>query len=687
MKFYSKIEKFRKTKSLWTSSNLNMKKLKNNYYFNQKYTFSPKNNNINLKGKICFSNNKENQDKYININPFSNYIEFSKSQYYHNRNNSNKFSLYNANNMNNQINTSPNSVNNSNIYSNDSKDKKYIGNIKLSTNNLFEPFYNKNNTIKNKNSSIIKYSNNIVLSKKNLNDKNKYKYFSSNNFSMPKRLNNSQNKNKKNQGYISYYNNKSPNNKNFKKKKISKRIFDKEFKTILNSNGQNMRNEDNLTYKNNTFIDQQILDYLNKNNNEKKNLIKRMRNQKMTLNKNISSEKLLNNKEKKIIDLKNLNSYSYINNNYNCCCSNQNSTLNLLNNSNDDKIGLSYEIILSKKNLNQNMNINNQKNSNISMIYPNDTKNKFKKYPLRISNYNNENINLNNIIENKSLINNQQQLQKNKPNRKDIKILDKNNSYNNNFCNFNVKHICSPRNLKFSHFGAQNLSPSQKKLLKENMNTTDINIKYENIKNNFKFEIGNLTINDNLSVKKNSINMNKKDIISKQKNNKNNSNIIKKSQNISFCNNSNSKNKIEKVIPIDKRINITTKLKKTENNKITNLKKKEERNLRGQNSYKIIHKKNNSLKSNKKLNKIENIKVSNCNINKEIFEDRFRRNVLKNNEKIKENESLNRVSIQSINDSKIMDLASKYIKSEENLDKKAIAEILNAKKENNRQLL
>ena len=45
----------------------------------------------------------------------------------------------------------------------------------------------------------------------------------------------------------------------------------------------------------------------------------------------------------------------------------------------------------------------------------------------------------------------------------------------------------------------------------------------------------------------------------------------------------------------------------------------------------------------------------------------------------KGSESL-RMSVQSINDSKIMEMADKYIVEEENLDKNEIAEILNSKK-------
>ena len=176
-------------------------------------------------------------------------------------------------------------------------------------------------------------------------------------------LNNSQNKNKKNHGYTSFYNDKSLYNKAFKNKITSERINNTEFKTILNPNNENLGNEiDLIDYKNknNTYLDQQILDYLNKNYEEKKNLIKRMRNQKLMLNKSISSKKSLNNNKKKIVNLNNLNnlnSYSYINNNYNyyVCNQNQNSTLNNLNNSNNDRISFNNDISMPKKNSYQNM--------------------------------------------------------------------------------------------------------------------------------------------------------------------------------------------------------------------------------------------------------------------------------------------------------------------------------------------
>ena len=150
-----------------------------------------------------------------------------------------------------------------------------------------------------------------------------------------------------------------------------------------------------------------------------------------------------------------------------------------------------------------------------------------------------------------------------------------------------------------------------------------------------------------------------------------------------FSDNSKSKNNItEKFIPTDKKMNLPSKSEiSKDNNNITNEKMKEKKSFKGKIPFQIMHKKSNSLNYN--INK--KIKKKKLKISTNIIEEKF--NKIKNGKKIsrniekgKDNESL-RVSVQSMNDSKIMELANKYIKSEESLDKNEIREILNTKKD------
>ena len=404
---------------------LYLKNLPENYYFdniNNYTSFSPKVSNSNF-NKICFSNKKEHKENK-NIIVSNNYSNFSKSQYFYNGNENGNYSLYyfkeNRNNSSSNNNSNKQIFNNNSTYY--SKEKKNTAKIKLSNyKNNFNNFYHKNNINNNKNTSIIKYSTNIVSNnKKKLKEKYNYKFLSTNNFSMPKKMDKI-----KNITYASFYNNNNTSfNKDQKNRIFSDRVYNRSYKTILNED----KNETKYG-NNNEILDQQILDYLNKNNEEKKNLIKRMKEQKIFYNKTRDEKYMLNmneignnkenkNKKNKIINLNNLNNYSYVNNNYNYYCSsnNANSTYNNLNSTNNDNSQLfnnytynNYELLISKHNNSSKKRETNMNNSTIKSLYPNYIKNKLKKpmnkkYPLRINNFTNENIDINNIIRNESLL-------------------------------------------------------------------------------------------------------------------------------------------------------------------------------------------------------------------------------------------------------------------------------------------
>ena len=93
----------------------------------------------------------------------------------------------------------------------------------------------------------------------------------------------------KNITYASFYNNNTSFSKDQKNRIFSDRVYNRSYKTILNDD-----NNENKYGNNNEILDQQILDYLNRNNEEKKNLIKKMKNQKIFYNKIRDEKYMLN---------------------------------------------------------------------------------------------------------------------------------------------------------------------------------------------------------------------------------------------------------------------------------------------------------------------------------------------------------------------------------------------------------
>ena len=650
----------------------------------KKYSITPKElkNNINHES---FFHNKEIQNK----SAYSNYINLNKSQFYYYGDDIGNISSFKINNFNNSMYVNNKSKSNS-------KDKKYIVRIKLSNNRSIPNFYHKINPNNNENNPfIIAYSNNNIPNngKKIFSEKDRFKHYSYKNIRIPNKLNNNQNLLRTN--YFSHKNFKNPN-----KEIITDKIYD-----IRYRNSPNQKKE--INYINTKLIDQQILEYLNGNLNEKENIIKKMKSQRIEYNK-ININPNINNKDK-IINLNNLNNYSYINNNYNYYCSNSSNNTNhnsLFSRSNNYEYNnLNY----TYNNINDYYSIPFQeKNRNKNNLYSNYLKKRVKRfenknYPLRI-NYSNENINMENIKDSEPTNSKNEEKTKNLKSSRTSNNLIKIDYFNQNYYD-NSNGILSPDTYKIPiAVPKKSLSPSKTICNKIDRNIIG-NIKYKNVNKNNKNIVvdhydtdrtlsSNYTLNGGYSMKKMYKNKKYKNKISKNviNNKKLNKNIIQKSLNLFFKNeNENTMN--EKIFTNNNVLNIneskknSTKDKKGKIAKIPSCINHKNKNLVTYNS-----KNNNTIKSNKSnvsnvsniSNKSKKLKVTSNVINEQFNKDKKEKKEKKESgHSEKESESL-RFSVQSMNDSKMMELANKMI-ADENLNKEEIIEILNSKKENNKE--
>ena len=419
---------------------------------------------------------------------------------------------------------------------------------------------------------------------------------------------------------------------------------------------------------NNKSIDLQIFDYVKKNSDDKENIHKKISNQslsKMNNNKSMDSKRLLNNNinsniihinNGKIINLSNLSNFSYATEKYDCYYENKRATPNI--NADNNKIYNTYKNKNIKTNINnytnkkkplieENINKNLNKTSNINSIlftkkYP---KKDINKYPLRI-NYTDEN--LGSALENESL----------------LEFIDKENG--NDFS-----------------------SKKDSRIIKKN----------HKIKNNYEIN-KNILKNDNSNINRNK-HYYISEKVSSNDNNRNksltkaNRNIIQKNYNLFFSGDNNMYDNIK--------------------NGQKKIKKKESNNISKKNSFTTIHDslsfnpkktyKNNThileIKNNERLmipkngnhNKVNSMnennfmeqkidrtyKISSHVVDEQFYKDNFSEKEINSSD----DENVLRMSIQSLNDSKIMEIANRYITDEENLDKNEIIEILNSKKDKN----
>ena len=510
---------------------------------NKKYNFSSSTGHSKLNSKISnvkiqnFIINKENSNLY------SNFINLNKSEYFFNGNEIGSFSSYDLNNK--------NPTKNIISVKNGTNNKKYVVKIKLYGNKMYSD----------------EADNNSKKYKKYTNKENKYKTLWKNNYSyknitMPFDIDNKTN----------YFSDKIP--------KLSKnyglntdRIYHRDYEQTLNPTMKF-----NITQDNNRIMnDQEILDYLNTNNTEKKNLIKKILNNKLGYNKQINGIKKIPNK--KNIHLNSSKSYSYINNNYNYFYDNQTSPSYIVNNK--DARSFKYfedngnsRIIFDKKNLLRPCG------SNEIISY--------REYKKGEKSQNSNSFSLNQT--------------------KKLK-----NTYS-----YNPKGISAQNN---------NLNPIHKKIDRiKNINNKGIRIIPLNNKNRLK----NSNSSNQINLKQKQINANK------------------------------NKVKISKENEIKNNIDKNDDDKKIRKVRITNYIKDRKVNSIGMNSN-IEDKKEN-------INKLYRI---NKTINEQFNERKKDSHSEKDNLEI---------SVQSMNDSKIMELARNYMTNEDNLNRNEINKILNCKK-------
>ena len=626
---------------------------------NNNFTFSP-HSNFTISTKECFSNS----GKSLNKSAFSNYINLNKSQYYYNGNKIRNISSFKINNYNNSMYIKNNIKDNS-------KNKKSIVKIRLSNNNIIPDFYFKNFNVNNQNSNLVEYSNNAIINKHNkiISEKNRYKhYYSYKNLTIPNKLNSSNNL-QKNNCYI-YKNLKNQENENITERNYN--YEDKDFQIIKNQKEYD---------SNSRLIDEQILDYLNKNGTEKENLIKKMEKQKIYLKK--SNKK---NKEN-IINLNKLNNYSYVNNNYNYYCTNGQYSTYDSNNINNKNLKYYHNytnnnIILKKSQIKNTIYSNYQKKQ--------VEKEEHKKYPVRI-NYTNENINIENIFDNEPILNKTNEKTKNIPSHCKFKNLNKIDYYSPNLYDINYNNsIYSSSRSKIPTPTTKITLSKRNKLYNENARNT-VNIIYKSYNSNNIMNdhydtdrtlSSNYTLNGiNVVEKKHKPNKYKNKISKSIGNKQINRNIIQKSLDLFFNNQRTNKNE-QKIISLNERINKS--MRENGNNKNDKLNKKEKKEKIKKIPSGLNQKKNrtsnhdmNKNNNNKKIHNLNKLKVSSNVIN-----EQFNKNGKRESISEKESES-SRFSVQSMNDSKLMELASKYITDEE-LNREEIIDILNSKKENNK---
>ena len=498
------------------------------------------------------------------------------------------------------------------------------------------------------------------------------------NFTNRRQMQRSFNNNNYNNNSLNYNNNRPILNKSCKKDRVNERSHNKDYKykKMISPNTDSINNNMSLNdfvinkpYNiNNKSIDLQIFDYVKKNSDDKENINKKISNQslsKMNNNKSMDSKRLLNNNinsniihinNGKIINLSNLSNFSYATEKYDCYYENKRATPNI--NANNNKKYNTYKNKNIKTNINnytnkkkplieENINKNLNKTSNINSIlftkkYP---KKDINKYPLRI-NYTDEN--LGSALENESL----------------LEFIDKENG--NDFS-----------------------SKKDSRIIKKN----------HKIKNNYEIN-KNILKNDNSNINRNK-HYYISEKVSSNDNNRNksltkaNRNIIQKNYNLFFSGDNNMYDNIK--------------------NGQKKIKKKESNNISKKNSFTTIHDslsfnpkktyKNNThileIKNNERLmipkngnhNKVNSMnennfmeqkidrtyKISSHVVDEQFYKDNFSEKEINSSD----DENVLRMSIQSLNDSKIMEIANRYITDEENLDKNEIIEILNSKKDKN----
>ena len=405
-----------------------------------------------------------------------------------------------------------------------------------------------------------------------------------------------------------------------------------------------LKDDDNISIMN----DQDILDYLNTNNNEKKNLIKKILNQRF-INKSQKSFVTIKNinNNNRMINLDNMNSYSYINTN-----TRRQKNIVTMNN---------YEYKDNNYNYNNSCFNNKRRTINFHTNYSNT-------YRYINDNFNNDTNSLSRIFINKRMFNStNKENHSNDNDKRDEYKTKKINYFSSNLAKKLIK-MNSHSNIRSNNY---NIVPKEINILAQE---SRIVIPCEK-KNKFN------NINNDTCANNNIINCPKLKKIQK--------NIYTRKKNLNLNVNSYTKNfkndNIDK-IPINKNIN---KNNDDNNNNNYNYTKKElnKRKSKIPNSGKYkkmdsigindnIDKSNKNIISDEKKYQINNV------INEQFNKDKSDKKECAVSVSVSESDNL-RISMQSINDSKMMELAKNYIKEEDNLNINEINQILNSKKGGN----
>ncbi len=548
-----------------------------------------------------------------------------------------------------------------------------------------------------------------------------------------------------NNNSINYINNQNTINRSRRKEMVTERSHNKDYKykKMINNNLENnnfislndliINKQKMMKDANNKSIDLQTYDFIKKNNDEKDYKTKYNNSSKMSINKSMDSKRLLyknnasNNNSNiihvnngKIINLSNLNNFSYATDKYNCYYENKRTTPNLnqnkektiitnqtnnlkinlnnytskkineknnTNNLNKNKYQNQYQKEYQKENQNQYQNQNQNQNQNqkeyqkeyqkqnqnqkkennnknpmlFTKKYPKKENNK---YPLRI-NYTNEN--LSNALETESLLeyteDKNKDTEKEYSSRRDSKNISKNNLYNSYNNDDKIKN-------KIMHDNNNNFNKKQKNN-NENSNKNKKILNTERISVN---DIRNKSLN---KFNKNNEQENPDNYLNEEIDDINKINLL-------FEGNKTDKREIKISNNIPRKYNLTTnhdsltfKSTKNERKNINNF------TIKNNDRLMIIntgnHNKINSMGANDitEPKKERTYKISSHVVNEQFYRDNFSEKEVSSSD----DDNFLRMSMQSLNDSKIMEIANRYITDEENLDKNEIIEILNSKKD------
>ena len=285
------------------------------------------------------------------------------------------------------------------------------------------------------------------------------------------------------------------------------------------------------------------------------------------------------------------------------------------------------------------------------------------KYPLRI-NYTNDNIN--NALESESILefNEDKETDKDFSSKRDSKKISNTYIYNSNSYNINNEDINNNKNKKYNNNTNNN----------ENVNKIKHYYNAERASTNDFY--GNKPLNKNNEKKDDDQNINN------SYENGEKSDVKDKRENLVPLEVKTEKREIKIGNNIPKKVNYTTNHDYLSFNPTKNEKKNNILKIKNNDQLMIInHNKKSSLGSNgiTEEKKDRNYKISSNVVNEHILRDSFTDKELSSSEE----ENILRISMQSLNDSKIMEIANRYITDEENLDRNEINEILNSKKEKN----